>query len=123
VIDLVEGVNAFARDDFAEVVRRIGPVLDQIVRIGGSHAQRDALEETLLVACLRAGHFEQAEVLLRTRLERRPSARDLFWLSHAQSGLGLQPAAAESLRESLQHWPNADSDAPELAALTTRGVP
>jgi len=50
------------------------------VRIGGSNAQREVFEETLVVAYLRAGQVDQAASLLRKRLGRRPSARDLTWL-------------------------------------------
>jgi uncharacterized protein HemY len=40
----------------------------------------------LLQAYLRAGHYAQAESVLRKRLARRPSARDTLWLQQAQSG-------------------------------------
>lgn len=123
VIDLVLGLDAFARGEFDETVRLIEPVADQIVRIGGSHAQRDVLEETLLVACLRAGRLERATALLCARLDRRPSTRDLFWLSRAQAGLERWPAADESEREALRRWQDADPDAPELAAPKARGAP
>ena len=32
-----------------------------VVRIGGSHAQRELWEDTLIVACLRAGHARQGD--------------------------------------------------------------
>jgi tetratricopeptide (TPR) repeat protein len=83
VIDLIQGVAAFARKDYEEAVRLLEPVADQIVRIGGSHAQREIFEDTLLQAYLRAGRCEQAEALLRTRLDRRPSQRDALWLERA----------------------------------------
>jgi hypothetical protein len=56
-----------------------------VVRVGGSNAQREVFEDTLLQAYLRAGHHTQAESLLRQRLARRPSARDTLWLQQAQS--------------------------------------
>jgi tetratricopeptide (TPR) repeat protein len=80
-LPLVQGIGAFGRGDHAEAVRWLEPILDQVVRIGGSNAQRDVVEETLIVACLRAGHVEQAEALLRKRLDARPTARDLAWLA------------------------------------------
>jgi hypothetical protein len=43
------------------------------VRVGGSRAQRDVFEQTLLRAYLHAGRDKDAEVLLRQRLEGRPS--------------------------------------------------
>ena len=64
-------------------IRILEPVQDQIVRIGGSHAQRELFEDTLLEAYLRAGQLGKAETALRARLDRRPSPRDLQWLTRA----------------------------------------
>ena len=41
---------AFADDDDAGCVRMLGPVLGEVVRIGGSHAQRELIEDTFIVA-------------------------------------------------------------------------
>jgi tetratricopeptide (TPR) repeat protein len=81
---LVEAIAAFARGDYAGTVQILEPVLEQVVRIGGSNAQRQVVEDTLLQAYVRAGHGAAAEKLLRTRLARRPSARDERWLQQAQ---------------------------------------
>jgi tetratricopeptide (TPR) repeat protein len=80
VIDLIEGIAAFARTDYEAAVRLLEPVAGQVIRIGGSHAQREVFEDTLLVAYLRTSRNTQAETLLRERLDRRPSARDARWL-------------------------------------------
>lgn len=85
VIDLIEGAAAFARADYEEAVRLLEPVAGEVIRIGGSHAQREVFEDTLLAAYLRTGRREQAETLLRERLDRRPSARDARWLEQAVS--------------------------------------
>jgi len=74
--DVAEAMAAFARGDDDAVVRLLEPLLAELVRVGGSHAQRDVFEETLLGAYLRSGRTEAAELLFRQRLERRPSARD-----------------------------------------------
>jgi hypothetical protein len=68
-------------------VHHLEPVVDQVVRIGGSNAQREVFEDTLLQAYLRAGCYAQAESLLHKRLARRPSARDTLWLQQAQTSL------------------------------------
>jgi hypothetical protein len=47
-----------------------------LVRVGGSHAQRDVFEDTLLEAYLRSGRHEAAGRLFDERLGRRPSGRD-----------------------------------------------
>jgi len=88
VIDLIEGAAAFARRDYEAAVRLLEPVADQVVRIGGSHAQRELFEDTLLEAYLRTGRNEQAEALLRARLDRRPSARDVRSLERALAAGG-----------------------------------
>lgn len=78
---LGEGIVAFARGDYAAAADLIGPVLPEVVRVGGSHAQRELFEDTYIVACLRAGRGDAAREELTTRLARRPSIRDQRWLA------------------------------------------
>jgi tetratricopeptide (TPR) repeat protein len=117
VLPLVRGIWAFARGAYDEAIAWIEPVADQIVRIGGSNAQREVFEDTLLEAYLRAGCYARAEAILRQRLGQRPSARDFFWLGRAQVGSGQPEKARISLQEAQQRWVNADPEAPELTAL------
>lgn len=119
VLPIVQGIAAFGRGDYAEAVRLIDPVFDRIVGVGGSNAQREVLEDTLIEACLRAGRFDRAEALLRDRLGRRPRARDFFWLGRAQAGTGRSEAARASRDEARSRWPTADSDGIELQALAS----
>lgn len=51
----------------------------EVVRIGGSGAQREIVQDTLLVALMRSGQAEKARLLLDGRLHRRPSPRDAAW--------------------------------------------
>jgi hypothetical protein len=71
---LAAAFGAFARGDWEGTVARLAPALDQHVRIGGSRAQRDVVELTLLAAYLRAGRVDEARALLARRHDRRPSA-------------------------------------------------
>jgi hypothetical protein len=80
---LAEGLGAFAAGDYAGAIARIAPIAGEVIRLGGSHAQRDVFEETLIQAYLRSGRGAEAARLLRRRLERRPSRRDREWLAHA----------------------------------------
>ena len=59
-IGLCRGVQAFAEGDHDRAVRILEPLMPELVRIGGSHAQRELWEDTFIVACLRAGHGDKA---------------------------------------------------------------
>jgi hypothetical protein len=60
-------------------VRILEPVSREAVRIGGSGAQREVIEDTLVVALMRSGEAKKARNLLERRLHRRPSPRDVRW--------------------------------------------
>jgi hypothetical protein len=81
--DVAEAMAAFARGDDDAVVRLLEPLLNELVRVGGSHAQRDVFEDTLLEAYIRSGRLEAAGLLFHERLGRRPSGRDRSRLSPA----------------------------------------
>ena len=78
---LCAGMAALGRGDNAEAAETLEPVLADLSRIGGSHAQREIVEDSLIIAYLRSGQSAKAAPLLRTRLRRRPSARDDAWLA------------------------------------------
>jgi Tfp pilus assembly protein PilF len=83
-IDLCRGVRAFAQGDNESAIRLLEPAIAELPRIGGSHAQRELWEDTLIVALLRAGHRHNAASRIAARLDRRPSARDTAWSRQAQ---------------------------------------
>jgi hypothetical protein len=68
-----EALGAFARGDWTSTIRLLAPEVERFVRIGGSRAQRDLFENTLLAAYLRAGRAKEAAALLARRLDRQPS--------------------------------------------------
>jgi hypothetical protein len=70
---------AFADGHYEDCVRVLEPVAAETVRIGGSGAQREVVEDTLLVALMRSGAAVKARALLDRRLHRRPSPRDTRW--------------------------------------------
>lgn len=70
---------AFADGDYAACVSILEPLASEVVRIGGSGAQREVVEDTLLVALMRSGETAKARSLLDKRLHRRPSRRDAVW--------------------------------------------
>ncbi|MBF8739562.1 tetratricopeptide repeat protein [Pseudomonas guariconensis] len=78
---LCHAVQAFAEGRYAQCARILEPVTHDVVRIGGSGAQREIVQDTLLVSLMRAGQTQKARALLDQRLHRRPSPRDSRWLS------------------------------------------
>ena len=74
VSDVSEAMTAYARGDWERTIALMTPVFEELVRIGGSRAQRDVFEQTLLSAYLHAGRDDEAGRMLRRRLEGRPSA-------------------------------------------------
>lgn len=67
---VAEGMSAFAAGRYDETIAALAPVLDQLVRVGGSGAQRDLFEHTLLAAYLRTGRHQQARALLERSVAR-----------------------------------------------------
>ncbi|OJH39349.1 tetratricopeptide repeat protein [Cystobacter ferrugineus] len=70
---------AFEEEDYAGCARLLEPLATEVVRIGGSGAQREVFEDMLLVALMRSGEAVKARELLGRRLHRRPSPRDTRW--------------------------------------------
>lgn len=70
---------AFAAEDYATCARILEPVAAEVVRIGGSGAQREMMEDMLLLALMRSGEAVKARAMLDRRLDRRRSARDTRW--------------------------------------------
>jgi Tfp pilus assembly protein PilF len=81
VPDVCRAVQAFADADYRHCVTILEPAAAEVVRIGGSHAQREMIEDTLLIALMKSGEAAKAHGLLNRRLHRRPSARDTQWLA------------------------------------------
>ena len=72
--DLLEDRPSQAADALKGVVAHGG-------RLGGSHAQREVLEDSLLAALVRAGRTEEAARVLLARLDRRPAPTDSIRLA------------------------------------------
>lgn len=121
-LPLAQGIQAFAHGEYRAAVNYMEPLfgaphLDQLARIGGSHAQREVFEDTMLEAYLRAEQFDKAEAMLRARLQRRASTRDLFWLGRAQRYGAQSEAAQGCLQKVSQQWQDADPSSAEYTAL------
>jgi hypothetical protein len=86
-LPMVLGVAAFAVGDHAGALRHLEPVEREFHRVGGSHAQWELFEETMVVSYLRLERYDDALRLLRRRLQRRGSLRDRRWFDDATTGL------------------------------------
>ena len=69
--ELARGFVAFERGDYPGAIAALAPLARQSERIGGSRAQHDLIELTLLKAYLNAGLLEEARQFLAAR---RPGA-------------------------------------------------
>jgi tetratricopeptide (TPR) repeat protein len=86
VLPLVQGTAAFAAGDHAGAIAHFEPVEREMHRIGGSHAQWELFEETMVVCYLELARHDDALRLVRRRLARRASPRDRRWLERAMAG-------------------------------------
>jgi tetratricopeptide (TPR) repeat protein len=86
-LPMVQGVAAFVAGDHAAALAHLEPVEHQMHRVGGSHAQWELFEETMVGSYLTLQRYDAALRLIRRRLQRRASPRDLRWLERAEAGL------------------------------------
>jgi tetratricopeptide (TPR) repeat protein len=97
-IPVCKGIVAFGKERYAEVVERIHPIRYRIHEFGGSHAQRDAVQRTLLEAAIRSGRAELARSLLSERIGVKPHS-PYNWLKAAQLARSLGDQGAASVAE------------------------
>ena len=72
VATLTEAFGAFAKSDWDGAIALFEQALPNTVRIGGSRAQRDLVEHTLIAAYLKAGRADAAHQRIARPCERRP---------------------------------------------------
>jgi hypothetical protein len=72
---IVEGFAAYAEGDWNGTIRSLETALPETVRIGGSRAQRDLVEHTLIAAYLKADRPEAARALIARRADRRATVQ------------------------------------------------
>ncbi len=67
-------IKAFGEENYAEVIRLLRPIRSYTHRFGGSHAQRDLIDLTLLEAALRGGGTQLAAALTAERIAAKPAS-------------------------------------------------
>jgi tetratricopeptide (TPR) repeat protein len=73
-LPVARALVASAEGRHADVVADLWPVRPVLHHFGGSHAQRDVVEQTLVDATLASGDLARAGALVRQRLALRPSS-------------------------------------------------
>ncbi len=71
-LPLVRGIHAFGRSEYAAAKQLLSQVRHNSHLIGGSIAQRDVINLTLLEACVRDGDHQMARALLEERTVMKP---------------------------------------------------
>jgi len=72
-LPLMHGLMAFARGDAAQACTALYPLRTVAHHFGGSHAQRDLIDQTLLAAAARAGDTSMGRALLNERRLAKPA--------------------------------------------------
>lgn len=93
-LPLIDGLTAFHQQRWDEAVDQLWPARHIVNRFGGSHAQRDVFDLTLIEASLRGGHTRIAEGLARERLSTRPHSPVNLAFANRARGLSQAPAKA-----------------------------
>jgi uncharacterized NAD(P)/FAD-binding protein YdhS len=76
VVSLCDALIAVVEQKWGEAVRILRLLAPWLVQLGGSAAQREILEDTLLYCLVEAERCDEARMLLEARLDRRPSPLD-----------------------------------------------
>ena len=71
---LLEGFGSFAAGHPERAVKRLIDIRPRADAVGGSHAQRDVIDLTLIAAAARAGQARLARALVAERTARKPAA-------------------------------------------------
>ncbi|MEM7077440.1 MAG: tetratricopeptide repeat protein [Pseudomonadota bacterium] len=74
-LPLLHAIRAYARGEFSTAIDLILPVRDRAYRFGGSHAQRDIINLTLLACAIKAGQAGLTRHLLNERRTNKPDGR------------------------------------------------
>jgi tetratricopeptide (TPR) repeat protein len=73
-LPICEALLAFGRGQYGEAVDLLWPIRRRTHEFGGSHAQRDVVQQTLVEAAIRGGRTVQARVLVGERISVRPDS-------------------------------------------------
>ena len=92
-LPVCKALVAFGRGDHRQVVDLLYPIRHRVNEFGGSHAQRDAVQKTLLESALRGGRHDLARVLISERINVRPGS-PFNWLKRGTLAEAIGDSAA-----------------------------
>ncbi|WP_306325108.1 tetratricopeptide repeat protein [Streptomyces venezuelae] len=101
-LPVCEALVAHARGRHRTVVELLLPLRRRLHAFGGSHAQRDAVQRTLVDSALRAGRHDLTRALLGERIGLRPDSR-YDWLTRADLADALGDAAHAAVARERAH--------------------
>ncbi|WP_299200459.1 tetratricopeptide repeat protein [uncultured Amphritea sp.] len=73
-LPVCEAIYSFTQGDYHTTIAKLLPIKNTTAQFGGSHAQRDIFDRTLLEAAIRAGRKPLARALVNERLMARPNS-------------------------------------------------
>jgi hypothetical protein len=85
VAPLALALRRLVHGEASECADALAPLLPQLWRVGGSDAQREVIEDTMICALIRAGRFAEALHVIDRRLDRRPCRRDEWFHAEAEA--------------------------------------
>lgn len=109
-----KGIRAYYEGDFNAAFDRLAAARPAMQQIGGSHAQRDNFERTLIDAGLKAGRYREAKALIEDRTWRR-SVEDNFARDRMRAALSESFAP-----QNTNAAPSVISRTPKIALVSVR---
>jgi hypothetical protein len=115
IAPMCAALQSIVEGEYAAAADRLTALLPHVGVLGGSAAQRDVLEDTLVYALARSGQYDRAAEVLDTRLSRRHSPLD------ARRRASLSVARAQGMGGRTGRREAARND--RSGGTTTRSVP
>ena len=95
---LIAGMAAFGEGNWRGTIDTLLPIRHAVVRIGGSHAQRELVDQTLVAAAVRSEDWKLARALLAERVARNPAGRQWTLYRRVLAQLGDTGAWVQARR-------------------------
>ena len=123
-LPVCRSIVAFGKGAYREAVEQLMPIRHNLNEFGGSHAQRDAVQRTLLEAALRSGSLDVAELVLGERMAARPESSH-NWLKQGEleRARGEESAAGGSSARRHARARRGSRPPPDVASSRPAGVP